>query len=103
MSTNHTSKENVVQKIQLVEGAFTPSEAADVIINLLDEKINFHKLQRLRDSEGNHSCDTHILDGRIGELEKEKKVARDYIKKVKKGGQKLRINGILEITTENDN
>lgn len=90
----------MVQKIQLVEGEFTPSEASDIIINLLNEKINFHKLQRLRDSEGDHHCDTEKLDGRIGALEKEKAIARDYIKRVRSEGKKLKINGVLEITVE---
>ena len=30
------------QKIQLVDGTFTPSETSDVVIALLQEKINFH-------------------------------------------------------------
>jgi len=44
------SVENVrpktTQKINLVDGNFTVSEASDVVLTLLNEKINFHKLQR---------------------------------------------------------
>lgn len=32
------------QKIQLVDGNFTVSEASDIVQALLNEKINFHKL-----------------------------------------------------------
>jgi hypothetical protein len=88
----------VNQKIQLVNGQFTPSEASDVIMNLINEKINFHKLQRLQVKEGNHKSTTNELDGRIGELEKEKEIAREFIKKTKSLGKNLKINGILEIT-----
>lgn len=90
--------EKVKQKIQLVKGEFTPSEASDVIMNLINEKINFHKLQRLQMWEGNHKCNTGELDGRIGELEKEKEIAREFINSISALGENLEINGILEIT-----
>jgi len=60
------------QKIQLVDGTFTPSETADVVIALLQEKINFHKLQRISWCEGNSDSDTQYPDERIAELEAEK-------------------------------
>jgi hypothetical protein len=90
--------EKVSQKIQLVKGDFTPSEASHVVVSLIDEKINFHKIQRLQIWEGNHKCKTGALDGRIKELEKEKEIAREFINKMRGSGQNLRINGILEIT-----
>lgn len=93
-----TQTEKVNQKIQLVKGEFTPSEASDVIMNLINEKINFHKLQRLQIWEGNHQSTTDKLDGRIGELEKEKEIAREFINKAKSLGQNLKIDGILELT-----
>lgn len=86
------------QQIQLVKGAFSPSEASDIICALLDEKINFHKLQRLRLWEGSHGCQTAPLDGRIEELEKEKQIAREFIAKNRAAGRRLKITGTLEIT-----
>ena len=84
---------NAIQKIQLVKGEFTPSEASDVIMNLIDVKINFHKIQRLQIWEGNHICKTNQLDGRIQELEKEKEIAREFIDSKRGLGQNLIING----------
>lgn len=86
------------QNIHLVDGSFTPSEASDVIMSLIDQKINFHKLQRLALCEGFYGADTEYPDGRIGELEKEKEIAREFIKQVRNQGKKLKINGVLEIT-----
>ena len=60
------------QEIQLVKGLFTPSEASDVVLSLIDQKINFHKIQRLQIWEGNHRCETDQLDDRIAELNQEK-------------------------------
>jgi len=90
--------EKATQKIQLVKGDFTPSEASDVIMSLINQKINFHKLQRLQMWEGNHKCNTDHLDGRIEELEKEKEYAREFINSFRGLGQNLKINGILEIS-----
>ena len=86
------------QQIQLVTGSFSASEASDIICALLDEKINFHKLQRLKLWEGSHGCQTNQLDGRIHELEEEKKVAREFIARVRESGRALKISGTLEIT-----
>lgn len=86
------------QKIQLVNGEFTPSEASDVIISLINEKINFHKIQRLQLWEGNHKCETNQLDSRITELKEEKRIASEFISSIRSNGKNLKINGILEIS-----
>ncbi len=88
----------IKQKIQLVEGDFTVSEATDVIVSLIDEKLNFHKLQRLSLSEGHSGANTEYPDGRIGELEREKATARAFFAEVRKSGAKITINGTLEIS-----
>ncbi len=86
------------QKIQLVEEDFTVAEATNIIISLIDEKLNFHKLQRLSLSEGYSGADTKYPDGRIGELEREKATARAFFAEVRKSGDKISINGTLEIS-----
>jgi hypothetical protein len=88
------------QKIQLVDGSFTASEAGDVILALLDEKINFHKLQRISWCEGSSKANTNYPDGRIKELQEEKRIAKEFISSVRNEGKKLRIDGILNITLE---
>ncbi|WP_350293133.1 hypothetical protein [uncultured Croceitalea sp.] len=88
------------QKIQLVDGTFSPSEAGDVILALLDEKINFHKLQRISWCEGSDKADTEYPDGRIKELLEEKRIAKEFIASVRNEGKRLRIDGILNITLE---
>lgn len=91
-------QEKLTQKIQLVKGEFTPSEASDIISSLIDEKINFHKIQRLQKWEGNHKCTTKNLDDRITQLQEEKILAKQFISKLRANGNKLNINGIIEIS-----
>lgn len=88
------------QKIQLVDGTFTPSEACDVITALIDQKINFHKLQRLSWCEGDCDANTQYPDDRIQELENEKVIAKTFINSLRPEGKRLRIDGILKITLE---
>ncbi|MEX0316261.1 MAG: hypothetical protein AB3N18_18920 [Allomuricauda sp.] len=88
------------QKIHLVDGTFTASEALDIITSLLDEKINFHKLQRLSWYEGDCDANTTYPDGRIHELQNEKVIAKNFINAVRTEGKRLRIDGILNITLE---
>jgi hypothetical protein len=100
MKSNTTVINEVMQKIQLVEGKFTPSEANDVVTALINEKINFHKIQRLCIKEGNEAANCHYPNERIRELITEKRIAKDFIKEARRQGYDVHINGTLEITFE---
>ena len=89
--------EAITQKIQLVKGVFTASETADLVNNLIEEKINFHKIQRLQRWEGNHNCETGDLNDRITELEQELEKSIAFISKMRQSGKAFRIMGQLEI------
>lgn len=86
------------QKVQLVKGTFSASEAADLVNNLIDEKINFHKIQRLQRWEGNHNCETKDLNDRITELEQERDKTIAFISQLRQSGKQIQIQGRLEIT-----
>lgn len=92
-----TTTKTAKKKIQLVKGEFTPSEAYDVIMSLIDEKINFHKLQRLQLWEGNHLGTTDPLDNRIKELMEEKQMTKEFLARTRGSGKSYVINGVLEI------
>ncbi|GAA4279950.1 hypothetical protein [Gaetbulibacter aestuarii] len=88
------------ENIQLVDGTFTGPEASNIITNLINEKINFHKIQRLQKWEDDHSVNTSDLDDRIHQLRKEKEKALNFINSQKDTKTRFKINGILEITAE---
>ena len=94
-TTTETAKE---QKIRLVDGEFTPSEACDIVNALLDQKINFHKLQRLAMWEGNINANASFPNHRIEELEAEKKRFKEYMRDARKQGAMVNIKGILDIS-----
>lgn len=90
----------VAQKINLMDGTFTPSEASLIIEALINEKINFHKIQRLQSWIGNENCDSHELNGRIIELTEELQKAKAFFDEARKEKTNLVINGTLDISFE---
>ncbi len=88
------------QKINLIDGSFTPSEAADIINDVLLVKINFHKLQRLSITEGNLNDTCEYDSSRIDELLAEQQIAKDFFKNIRLQGKKLKINSTINITVE---
>ena len=88
----------VLQKVQLVEGEFTPSEASSVVQSLIDEKINFHKIQRLCSNIHDENCETKYPNSRISELMDEKIKAKEIIAEARSLGYDLKIEGTLELT-----
>lgn len=93
-----TTVEQATQDVQLVEGLFSPSEANHIINVLIEQKVNFHKLQKLRLCEGCDTADTTYEDNRIQELLNEKQTAKDYISIARKEGYNVVINGTINIS-----
>lgn len=88
------------QKINLIDGRFTASEAADIIKDVLNVKINFHKLHRLSITEGDSNDACEFDNGRIDELLNEQEIAKEFFKDVRLQGKKLKISSTIHITVE---
>ncbi|OQD43788.1 hypothetical protein BUL40_04035 [Croceivirga radicis] len=87
-------------EIKLVNGTFTVSEATDLLVSLLEEKINFHKLHRLSMGERFPDSDTDYDDTRIHELMHERTRVKNLYKEIQDPLAKLKIEGTLSITIE---
>ncbi|AEE18999.1 MULTISPECIES: hypothetical protein [unclassified Dokdonia] len=85
------------QKINLIDGVFTATEAGDILHAMLDKKINFHKLQRLSRTEGNIDDACEYDSGRIIELLDEKGKLKSFLSDVRADGGKLEIKSTVEI------
>ena len=88
------------QKINLIDGVFTASEASDIINSVLNVKINFHKIHRLSITEGNDKDECTFDSGRIAELTNEQQIAKDFFAQVRLDGKKLKIRSIIQIEVE---
>ncbi|WP_430906349.1 hypothetical protein [Maribacter sp. 2-571] len=87
----------VAHKVQLVDGVFTATEAKDVVNSLINEKVNFHKIQRLAMCEGDCDSDTSYDDGRVAQLLQEKENFKEVYQEAKLSGKKVRISGVLTV------
>jgi len=86
------------EKVKLVDGIFTPVQASDVISSLIQQKINYHKVENLQNWEKNHSADQQPFIDRIKELEDAKNKAKAFLKEMKKDGKQIKIEGDLKIS-----
>jgi hypothetical protein len=86
------------QKVQLVEGEFSPDQASKVLYALIDQKINFYKIESHQQWEKDHHADINPLKERIAELEKEKRKVTEFISNLQAEGKKFQINGVIEIS-----
>ncbi|MGY5846831.1 hypothetical protein ACW6QP_05380 [Salegentibacter sp. HM20] len=99
-TTENPIAQTEMKKIELVRGSFTNSEAAHLLSTLLNEKINFYKIQKLQLWEGNHSCNTEKFDNRIAELEQSTVTIKKWLADQKNNGSNIKIEGQLKLTIE---
>lgn len=89
---------DVLQKINILEGYYTTSEAADIINQFIDVKINHHKLQILSLRIGNENARGEYHTSRIAELLNEKEKLKSYLNEARRSGKQVQMNADVEIT-----
>ncbi len=85
------------QVIQTVNGKFSPTEASDLLNELIASRINHHNIQMLSVWERNHQQDSNDSSGKIELMKKQKLEAIDLITKARKEGLKVEIIGNIEV------
>jgi hypothetical protein len=88
------------QHLKLIEGVFTKREAVDIINNVVDVKINFHKLQRLSITEGNMHDKCNYDNSRITELIKDKAEVKAFLMSLETNGANIKISSTVHILVE---
>jgi hypothetical protein len=86
-----------INHVKLVDGVFTPSEAADILLDMFSKKINFHKLKILSINEGNHSEPCTYDHGRLEELIRQKAELEQIIRDVRSEGRNMKVNAMINI------
>ena len=100
MQVRDTKPERLKKQLKLIEGKFTKREALNVINNVLDVKINFHKLQRLSKREGNEKSDCVYDNSRIFELLEDKESIKSFLVSLEDSGCTIKISSTIHITVE---
>ncbi len=91
-----TQKE--VNVVQLIKGEFTTVQAREVLLSLLNQKINYHLIEKHQKWEKDHNCDMTQLNKRIKELEEEKLKVQELLSTGDSNEQKVKISGNIQIS-----
>lgn len=95
-----TTLDQATQKIDLIDGKFTVREANNIINDVLDVKINFHKIHRLTITEGNQNDACEYDNGRINTLIDQRRIANEYFDSLRAAGKTLKITSTINISVE---
>ena len=83
-------------EIKLVKGFFSPPEAADVLLSLINDKIKFHTVQSLNLKNRHGDINSHS-EVRIKELKQAKSQVKEMVLMARDQGIELEINGTIQI------
>ncbi|MFK7775520.1 MAG: hypothetical protein AB8F94_25485 [Saprospiraceae bacterium] len=88
----------LMEKVQVLNGTFKPSEARDIISKMIDDQINFCKLQNL--SHWIQDCNTsqNLLDEKIAKLQHRKQELNEMIKEAQVTGGKVILNNYFDLS-----
>ena len=87
------------EPIKLIEGKFSPEEAKEVLLELINHKINFHSLKNFS-SEERYGKSIKGSNKRIEYLKEAKEKIGEIIVKAKNTNSKLRLESFINISFE---
>lgn len=88
-----------IETVELVKGSFTPQEAREVLLQLLNSKINFHNLKNWSSRETFGKPDANS-EQRINYLEESRKKVEIIVSKAIDEQRNIIINSSIEINIE---
>nr|WP_294774636.1 hypothetical protein [uncultured Flavobacterium sp.] len=89
------------KEIKLIDGVFTPNEAKSILVTMIDNKINYHKL----DDFSFHirtNRHPHHSKQRVEELLETKAQLRSWIDLIQEHSTELKIKGTVIIEVDED-
>lgn len=99
--TNQVNRKVVTEIINLINGEFSKADAKEILISIIDKKINFHKVKKLATYEKNHHDPCDYDNGRIDQLEAEKSKLERLFEDSLDDQSNLQMHGQLIIQMEN--
>lgn len=85
--------------IELIKGSFKPNEAQEILLQLLNSKINFHNLKNWSSQERFGKPDDYS-EQRLISLEEARKKVQNLLSKLINGEKTITINSTIEINIE---
>ncbi|NDI99586.1 hypothetical protein GWA97_10915 [Flavobacterium sp. LaA7.5] len=88
---------NDIEKLKLIDNVFTPADASQIVLGLINHKINFHGLDAFSNEIRNRDDGGHAAD-RVTALVAEKARMQEIVKLAQETGQKLKINCDIQVS-----
>jgi hypothetical protein len=82
---------------KLIDGKFLPTEARKILIELIQNKINFHA-REIHMLEEHNEGNTSRHEKRIAQLKKSAETLKKVLLQADKKGMQLKVRGMVEIT-----
>jgi len=89
------TKENN-QHFQLISGIFAPSDAKQVLLDLVNSKIRYHEIQ-LHSEQERFGHEPDHSASRLSELKDLHESMKRFFASAEESGARLRVNGWIEI------
>lgn len=87
---------NTNENVTLINGVFTPDEAKEVLLTLLNHKINFHRMRNFSAEERFGKPDP-VSTKRLTELYESRKQVLSLLEEAASAGYKLEIESLVNI------
>ena len=96
--------ENAVEHIKLIDGIFTTTEATDVLLSIINDKIKFHTVQSLNLKTG-YEENIHESEQPIFELKKSKEIVKSIVVQAHKENYEISIDSdiVIKMTKRKQN
>ena len=88
----------LMQSLKFPDGTLRPTEAKEVLLKIIEDQIDFYKLQHLSQWIKNNTTDPNVLHEKISQLEQNKKELEDIIQVAKTEGCSLNIEGDFKLS-----
>lgn len=88
-----------MKTIKLIKGSFSAHEAKEILLNMIDGKINFHKIKSLS-SLVQSNQPNQVSEQRIQELKESKEQFLAFLEKAKKEGRSISIESTINLSLE---
>ena len=88
--------------LKLIDGEFKPSEAGNILLDLINYKINYHQME-LFSNEERFSKDLSNSKSRIEQLKKVRKCLEEIINYSSEKGMNVKIESFIDITFIEEN
>ncbi len=83
-------------RLKLIDGTFAPQEAGKILFELINRKINYHKMELFSNNE-RFSNDTANSAKRIEELKRTHNSLKEIIEYATEKKQQLQVGSFIEI------